>query len=247
VCARTLSSTRYRRGGAYAQRRGWLGRERVSRAECCQPGRASQPPALLVYVYVYIICVTKNLQISHAGRGVQPERRHCSANSLFWLRTACSCLQYYYYYYYYYYCTRIPILYAYILQLVETTLWCCCCVEAARIPTGDLLSQVRGVRVRACDDRSLPAPLRCRRFYFICDCRPQHHVAPTILPSNRVLLATSDFKTRVVLNSFLHRLVIYIISHYSVFAVIFRIICCVLITAAAASRRVHLYILIVRI
>jgi len=139
------------------------------------------------------------------------------------------------------------IIRVYILQLVETTLWCCCCVEAARIPTGDLLSQVRGVRVRACDDRSLPAPLRCRRFYFICDCRPQHHVAPTVLPPNRVLLATNDLKTRVVLNSFLHRLVIYSIGHHSVFTVIFRI-CCVLITAAAASRRaVHLYILIVRI
>jgi len=162
---RALSSARYRRGGAYAQRRGWLGRERVSRAECCQPRRASQPPALLVYVYIYIyiICVTKNLQISHAGRGVQPERRHCSANSLFWLRTACSCLQYYYYYYYYY-CTRIPILYSYILQLVETTLWCCCCVETARIPTGDLLSQVRGVRVRAMIVRY---PLRCAVAVFI--------------------------------------------------------------------------------
>jgi len=127
-----------------------------------------------------IIRVTKNLRISHARRGVQPKRRR--ANSLFWLRTACSCLQYYYYYFtriYLY--VRVSVHSTLLLLAVETTLWCCCCREATRIPTGDLLSQVRG-RAGACvHDRCLPAPLRCRRFYFVCDCRPQHRVAPYIL------------------------------------------------------------------
>jgi len=112
--------------------------------------------------------------------------------------------------------------------------------RGGRIPTGDLLSQVRGVRVRAWEracvrDGSLPAPLRCRRFYFVCNCRPQHHrhAAPSTLPSdkNRVLLAIKSLKTRVSFN------IVLLWSIYKLWCDIS--VLCSIAAAAPSRRRVH--------
>jgi len=148
--------------------------------------------------------------------------------------------------------TRIPIcvsVHSTLLQLVvETTLWCCCCGEAARIPTGDLLSQVRGVRVRVC--MIVRYPLRCAVAVFISTAIVVRNTTTTAasLQLFYIVRQTALFpqqkknvKIRVALNIVTSSCYLY--KPYSAFGAIFRRY----VVSYLLQHYVHRYIQIVRI